>query len=226
MTSGFPWTPLLLDLCHPVLEDTLRPMTQTLNPSSYTVAWGRLSATTSCTSSTLWPGIGSLSLWVCCQLLTCCSDKYSNRGKGNALLWFVFAVFRREEMFQIWHTILQPFIRRSFLSLVELSRAIPLEINPAVMLCTSLTQSLNSGTSRSWRGTDLCLGLGQSSFKKQKKTKTTANFVSSKYCYFFSKILIPCLCLYGTGTRPHWCHRSWSYLVDGRPLPTLMISTF
>lgn len=65
-------------------------------------------------------------------------------------------------MFQIWPIILQPFIRKSFLSLVELSRVIPLEINPAAMLCTSLIQSLNSGTSRSWRGTDLYLDLGQS----------------------------------------------------------------
>lgn len=203
MTSGFPWTPLLLDLCHPVLEDTLRPMTQTLNPSSYTVAWGRVSATMSCTSSILWPGIGSLSLWVCCKLLTCWSYKYSNRGTGNTLLWFVFVDFRREEMFQIWHTILQPFIRKSFLSLVEFSRAIPLEINPAVMLCTSLTQSLNSGTSRLWRGTDLCLGLGQSSFKR----KWLQRILCQPNTVIFSKILIPCLC--GTGTRPHWCHRSW-----------------
>lgn len=46
--------------------------------------------------------------------------------------------------------------------MAEFSRAIPLGINPAVMLCTSLTQSMNSGTSPSWRGTDLCHALGQS----------------------------------------------------------------
>lgn len=65
-------------------------------------------------------------------------------------------------MSQNWHTTPQPFTRRSFLSLAEFSRASPPGINPAVMLCTSLTQSMNSGTSPSWRGTDLCRALGQS----------------------------------------------------------------
>lgn len=69
-------------------------------------------------------------------------------------------------MFPIWHITLQRFIRKSFLSLEESSQTLLLGINPAVMRCTSLTQSLNSGTSPLWRGTDLCLGLGQCCFKK------------------------------------------------------------
>lgn len=162
MISGFPWTPLLLDPCHPVLEDTQRPMTQTLNLSSCTVAWGRVNASMSCTSSVLWPGTGSLSLWVYFRALTCCTNTRTE-AKKTLLLWFIFVDFRQKEMSQIWPTILQPFTRRSFMSLGGFSQAILLEINPAVMLCTSLTRSLNSGTSPLWRGTDLCLGLGQSS---------------------------------------------------------------
>lgn len=69
---------------------------------------------------------------------------------------------RLKEMYPNWPTTLQSFIRRSFLSLVEFSRAILPERNPVVMLCTSLTQSMNSGISLSWRGTDLCHVLGQS----------------------------------------------------------------
>lgn len=75
-------------------------------------------------------------------------------------LW-VCPFFRQKEMFQIWHIILQHFIRKSFLSSVEFSRAIPLGINRAVMLYTSSTQSLNCGTSQLWRGKDLFLGSGQ-----------------------------------------------------------------
>lgn len=89
--------------------------------------------------------------------------KYS-QGKGNdsgLYLW----IFRQKETFLIWPIIPQPFIRRSSSSLGEFTRAIPLEKNPALILCTSLTQSLNCGTSRSWRGTDLCLGLGPSSLR-------------------------------------------------------------
>lgn len=105
--------------------------------------------------------------------------------------WFVFVdlpLFRREEMFQIWHITLQPFIRKSFLSLVEFSRAIRLGINPAVTLCTSLALSMNSGTSRLWRGTDLCLGLGQSTFKYD-----YSEFTVILILFYFSKILIPCI---------------------------------
>ena len=181
-TSGFPWIPLLLDPYPHVLEDTLRPTTQTPSVSSFTEAWGRVIATASCTSSVLWPGSGSLSLWVCCKWLRCCSSchliKYSSGGMGKACLWFVFVVlppFRQKEMFQIWHIILQRFIRENFLSSVEFSRAIPLGKNPAVMLCTSSTQSLNSGTSQLWRGKDLFLGLGQ----------FAVNLLSSKYCFLY-----------------------------------------
>lgn len=78
VTSGSPWTPLLLAPYHRVPEDTLRPMTQTLSRSLFTAAWGRVSATASCTSSILWPGSGSLSLWVCCMLPTCCSSPLSS----------------------------------------------------------------------------------------------------------------------------------------------------
>lgn len=70
--------------------------------------------------------------------------------------------YRPREMSQTWPTTLQSFIRRSFLSLVAFSQAILQEINPVVMLCTSSTQSLNSGTNPLWRGTDLCHDLGQS----------------------------------------------------------------
>lgn len=76
--------------------------------------------------------------------------------------------YRQKEMFPIWHITRQLFIRKSFLSLAESSPAILPGINPAVTLCTSSTQSLNSGTSLLWRGTDLCLGLGQCCFQKKK----------------------------------------------------------
>lgn len=68
VTSGSPWTPPPLDPCRPALEGTLPPLTRTLNPSLFTEAWGRLSATASSTSSTLWRGTGRLSLCVCCKL--------------------------------------------------------------------------------------------------------------------------------------------------------------
>lgn len=77
---------------------------------------------------------------------------------------FVFASkCRQKEMFQMWRITPLPFIRKSFLSLVEFSQVTLRWINPAVMLCTSSAQSLNSGTSRLWKGTNRCLGLGQSS---------------------------------------------------------------
>lgn len=76
---------------------------------------------------------------------------------------FVCVDSRRGEIFQIWRIILQPFIRASCLCLAAFThRAVRPERNPAVMLCTSSTQSMSSGTSRSWRGTSLSLGLGQS----------------------------------------------------------------
>lgn len=101
-----------------------------------------------------------------------------NTGEGNCFSsFFVLPTYRPEEMSQNWHTTLQPFTRRSFLSLAESSRAIPPEINPAVMLCTSSTQSMNSGTSPSWRGTDLCRALGQSFLSSRAKVHSILNQV-------------------------------------------------
>lgn len=77
--------------------------------------------------------------------------------------------YRQKGMFPIWHITQQLFIRKSFLSLEESSRILPLGINPAVILCTSSTRSLNSGTSPLWRETDLCLGLGQCCFQKKQQ---------------------------------------------------------
>lgn len=68
---------------------------------------------------------------------------------------------RLKGTFLHWRITQLPFIRRSFLCLAEFSRDIHPEINPAAMLCTSSTQSLNSGISPLWRGTNLCPGLGQ-----------------------------------------------------------------
>lgn len=102
---------------------------------------------------------------VCASYLMCCFTNDINKSEENVLVFFSFFcanLFRPKEKYPNWPTTPRPFIRRSFLSLVEFSRVILPEINPAVMLCTSSTQSLNSGTNPSWRGTDLCHGLGQS----------------------------------------------------------------
>lgn len=110
----------------------------------------------------------------------------STEVKKMFLVFFFFflPIYRLREMYPNWPTTQQPFIRRSFLSLVEFSRAILPEINPAVMLCTSLTQSLNSGTNPSWRGTDLCHVLGQSFQRSHTQVAQMCIF------FFLTKFLI------------------------------------
>lgn len=144
MIFGSPWT--LLGRYHRLPKDTLQPLTRILSQSLFMAAWGKVSATLSCTSSTLWPGSGNLSLWVCCkhvEVLQFLSDSQSKK----CFNFCGCSQFRQKEIFPICHITLQFFIRKSFLSLAESSRAILLGINPAVMLCTSSTRSLNSGTS-------------------------------------------------------------------------------
>lgn len=92
--------------------------------------------------------------------------------------------YRLGAIYPNWPTTLQPFIRRSFLSLVEFSRAILPETNPVVMLCTSLTQSMSSGISPSWRGTDLCHVLGQS-FQRSQNPLIKNAFFELNFLFLF-----------------------------------------
>ena len=152
-------------------------------------------------------------------LLLTCSSKILCRYSNKDLFIFSSLDFprcRQKGTFQLWRITLHCFIRRSCLCSGESTRDIRPGRSPAVTLCTSSTQSLNSGTSPSWRATNPCLGLGQCSFQN-----TAAVHLLSR---FFLSILIRCL--YWTGTRPHCSHRGWWYLVAGRLQPTSMISMF
>lgn len=136
---------------------------------------------------------------------------YQQKWRKCSLSFFL-PIYRLREMYPNWPTTQQPFIRRSFLSLVELSWAILPEINPAVMLYTFSTPSLNSGTNPSWRGTDLCHVLGQSFQRSHTRV--------AQMCTLFIKLYFLSLFRMGKATRPRWCCRSWLYSVDGRQPPT------